>query len=316
MQRWRTTSVAEHPPLISFNHRVVPWDEARLHVWSEYAIRGASVFEGIRAYWQPVVEAYACLALQEHIARLYRSAQLLRMPLDVAPEQVIDDIAVLLEALDLRQHAYIRPTLYVDEDRPAGSVGVYVGAFPMPHAEQCWMGIRACVSSWRRAGDDVAPPRIKWGAGYGILRLARNEAVSGGYDEAFLLNDRGHLTEATGAAVFIVRDGVAATPPLSAGILESITRTRVLELLQTELGVPVEVRDVQRSELHIADEVFTCGTLREIVPVTHVDAWTIGDGQTGPITARLRDRYFAICDRAETAPHGWMTTMRQRRGVA
>lgn len=304
----------QRPPFIWFNGEVVPWEKAKVHVWSEVALRGASVFEGIRAYWQSEEERYYCLALEEHFRRLFQSAFILRFPVHLTTADLTQGIKELLYALDLREHAYIRPTLYLDEgaygyEVGKVSMGSYIGAFAVPHSPKVFTGIRCCVSSWRRASDLSLPPRVKSGAAYQGFRLPRIEAEIHGYDEVILLNAKDTVAETSGATIFIVRDGCAITPPSQAGNLESITRKKVTELLTSEFGILVLEREIDRTELYIADEIFTCGTLSTIQPVIEIDGLKISDGNVGPITSRCRDRYFNICESGKEAPSGWLTPM-------
>lgn len=300
----------ERPPVLWFNGSVVPWDEGRVHVWSEVAIRGTSVFEGIRAYWHAATEQHYVLAFDEHVRRLFRSARLLRLPTRMTPESVEHAVWDLLAALGARDHLYVRPTLYVDEGRYSDRLdevvtGAYVVAFPVPRPAAA-RGVRVTVSSWRRMPDDVLPPRAKAGGAYLAFRLPLVEARDRGFDDALLLDARGKLTEATGAAAFVVRDGRVATPPLTAGVLESITRAKLVELLRDDLGVPVDVRDIDRSELYLADEAFLCGTLAEVQPVVAIDHVELPGAAPGTITARLVERYAEICTSGPAAPPGWL----------
>lgn len=300
------------PELIWFNGTLVPWEQARVHVWSELAIRGTNVFEGIRAYWNAEEDRYYILDLDAHLRRLFQSARLLKFPSYSSSAEMRDAIFLLLRTLNFREHAYVRPTLYIELGRygfksEQTTVGAHIAAFPIPHAPELFTGIRCCVSSWRRFGELHLSPRIKAGGAYLGLRLVRIEAAERGLDEAILLNDSGTVAEASGAAVFIVREGRIATPPISAGILESFTRRNVLGLLRNELEMEATEREITRTELYTADEVFLCGTLCEIQPVVEIDGYAIGDGQPGPITERCRDRYLEICEGGVAAPAGWLT---------
>lgn len=299
------------PDHLWFNGTVVPWAEARLHPWSEAATRGASVFEGIRAYWHAGSSAYWALTLDEHLERLYQSAKLLRFPPTVGRDELTAGIVDLLATLDYRQHAYLRPTLYLDDSHGGGAgatdvtTGAYVVCFragrpPEPLTYRCG------VSSWRRPGDLTLSPRIKSGAGFLSLRLPRIEAAERGFDEMIMLNDRDTVAEATGANVFIVRGGIAITPPVTVGLLEGVTRARLLRVLPDALGVPVVEREIGRSELYAADEVFVCSTLHEIVPVVSVDGFPVGDGRPGRITRRAQEHYVRMCESGPDAEPDWL----------
>lgn len=298
------------PDHMWLNGKVVDWANAQVHVWSEAATRGASVFEGIRGYWHEPTGSYYALSYQQHLRRLYQSAKLLRFPSTVGPDELSAGMAQLLRQLDYREHAYLRPTLYLDDSHGQGagaievSTGAYVVCFRMPRPAQR-DGIRCGVSSWRRPGDLTLSPRIKSGAGFLALRLPRIEAAERGFDDMIMLNEHGTVAEATGANVFVVREGTTITPPVTVGLLEGVTRARLLRLLP-ELGVPVLERELGRSELYAADEVFLCSTLHEILPVLQVDGFTIGDGRPGPVSTRAAEHYVRNCDAGPDAAPGWL----------
>lgn len=301
----------ERPDVLWFNGAVVPWNEGRVHVWSELAIRGTSVFEGIRAYWHEGTRSHYLLALDEHLARLFRSARLLRLPTAMTASTVAAAIEELVAALGVDDHLYVRPTLYVDAGRYSDRLdevvtGAYVVAFPVSRPPLPRPGVRCTVSSWRRMPDDVLPPRAKAGGAYLAFRLPLAEARDRGFDDAILLDARGKVTEATGAALIMVSDGRAVTPPLTAGVLESITRARLMSLLRDDLGVPVEEREIDRTELYLADEVLLCGTLAEVQPVVAVDNVTLPGAAPGTVTAALAERYAEICLAGPDAPDGWL----------
>jgi branched-chain amino acid aminotransferase len=304
----------ERPPVLWFNGRLVSWDEGVVHVWSEVAIRGTNVFEGLRAYWDASAGCHRLVSLEAHLARLFQSARLLRLPTEhVTAAGLRDAVFALIGALGERSHLYVRPTIYVEEGRHGHRsgemvMGAYVVAFPVPRALAVHSGIRCCVSSWRRASDAVFPPRIKAGAAYLAFRLSSIEASERGCDEAILLDQAGDVAEATGASVFVVRDGVVYTPPVSSSILESITRRHAIRLLAA-MGVDVRERAVNRTELHVADEVFLTGTLAEITPVVELDGRPVAEGLPGPVAAACRDRYLAICEGREPDVDGWLTVV-------
>jgi branched-chain amino acid aminotransferase len=302
------------PEALWFNGAVVPWAAANVHIWSETAARGANVFEGIRAYWHEETGAYRALSLPEHLRRLTQSARLLRFPACAAADELRDGMGQLLAALDFREHAYLRPTLFLDDARGQGagatdvSAGAYIVCFRAPRPAGT-AAIRCGVSTWRRPGDLTLSPRIKSGAGFLSLRLARIEAAERGFDDVIMLNDRGTVAEATGANVFVVRGGVAITPAVTVGLLEGVTRARLLSLLPSTVGVSAVEREIGRSELYAADEVFLCSTLHEIQPVLEIDGFTVGSGQPGPVTSLVRDWYLRNCEAGPQAPDGWLAPL-------
>ncbi|MGA1839246.1 MAG: aminotransferase class IV [bacterium] len=301
------------PSLIWYNEKIVPWEKATVHVWSELAIRGTSVFEGLRAYWNGSDNKYYILSLDDHMRRFAQSARLLWIP---CTQELIKKfrkgIFELILALNFCEHCYIRPTIFIQSGRygykpEEVTLGSYIVVFPVPRPQLTTVGSRACVSSWRRLTDSTLPPRIKAGAAYTAFRMPTIEAKRKGVNEAILLNERNKVAETPGSAIFIIRDGQVITPPVTAGILESITRKNTIELLKIEFNLEVIEREVDRTELYIADEIFTCGTLSEIQPVIEVDDIKIGNGEPGSLTCKFRDRYFQICDSGSKAPYNWLT---------
>jgi branched-chain amino acid aminotransferase len=186
-------------------------------------------------------------------------------------------------------------------------VGMHITATPAPRSPRFTAGVSASVSSWRRISDDSMPPRIKTGANYHNSRLAQHEAVRNGFDTTLLLNQRGSVAEAPGACVVMYRDGRLVTPPGTSGVLEGITLSTVDELAEVHLGLPVERREVDRTELYVADELFLCGTLAEILPITSIDRLGVGAGVPGPITRRLQDLYDGAVRAGTPANPTWST---------
>lgn len=304
------------PEYLWFNGKLTKWPNAKVHIWSEVAKRGANVFDGIRAFWLAESATYNLLGVDEHLARLYESAALLQIPVPYRVSELKEGIMELVKALDFREHLWVRPTIYIDAGRygydpESTETGAYIVAFPVGHSDTMDRGITCCVSSWRRSQENSMSPRIKAGSSYMTFRLPRIEAQRLGYDEALLLNERGTVAEASGASVFVIKSGVAYTPPLYSDILESLTRTYVMQLLE-QMGVRVVEREIARTELYVADEIFLCGTLSEIQPVAQVDFYPL-KSQVGPITSQLINRYLAICDKGESIPEGWMTGVSVRK---
>lgn len=291
------------------NGKIVPYGEALIHVQSAAVKYGTSVFEGLRAYWNERRGELYVFRLKEHIDRLYGSLRLMRMDHGFTREELTSSILEVLRKNEYREDVHIRQTALLEADgamEATGPVGLAVDALPRKLSTKA--GITACVSSWIRIADGSMPPRIKCSANYQNGRLAVLEAKMNGYDGALLLNSRGKLAEAPGACCFIVRGGVPVTPPVTADILESVTRTTLLELFPKELGqMPVE-RDIDRTELYIADEAFLCGSGWEITPVLSVDKLALGDGtQPGPVTRAIQACYFEVVRGEKPAYRGWLT---------
>jgi branched-chain amino acid aminotransferase len=292
----------ETADLIWQNGEFVPWDEARTHVLSHGLHYGTGVFEGIRCY--ETERGPAVFRHGEHLERLEKSAELYYFQLPYSAAELREATHELIRLNGLRS-CYIRPLAY----RGYGNLGLYatdapidviVAAFPWGvylGEEGQKHGIRARVSSWRTISGDSLIPHAKAAGQYLNSVLAKTEATNGGYDEAILLDQHGRVSEGSGENVFAVRDGVLCTPPHTAAILDGITRNSVVQIAR-DLGYAVEERDIARSELYLADEVFLTGTAAELVPVREVDDHPLGD--PGEITRVIQAKFDdALHGRAE-----------------
>ena len=293
---------------IWMNGELVNWDEARIHVLSHVVHYGYGVFEGIRCYRQSD-GIPAIFRLEDHIRRLFDSAHILQLQSPYDRETWIGACAEAIRVNGLGD-AYLRPVLAVGygelglgsiHNPPICSVaafewGAYLGE------EGLRNGIRAKVSSFARHHVNSHMLKGKVNGMYVNNILAKREALDDGYDEAIMLDTTGHVVEASGENLFIVRDGHIVTPP-AAAILAGITRDTVLTLLR-ELGHEVERRPVTRDELYIADEIFMCGTAAEVTPVREVDRRRVGDGKPGPLTRKVQEAYMAAV-RGEARPE-WL----------
>src|SRR5918911_242090 len=256
---------------------------------------GTGVFEGIRAYWNEQRGTLQVLKMREHYERFERSCRLLRIELPNTVEELCEVTLEILSRNAPRKDTYVRPLAY----KAAESVGVNLkgetelSIFTVPMGNYVELtGLKVCVSSWRRTPDNAIPARAKCTGSYVNTALAVDEAHMAGYDDAIFLTQDGQVSEASAANIFLVRKGQLITPPVTADILEGITRDAVMELAGKELGMAVIERAVDRTELYAADEVFLSGTGFQIAPVVEVDDRHIGTGEMGPIAARLQELYF------------------------
>ncbi len=256
---------------------------------------GTGVFEGIRAYWSEERGTLQVLKLREHYERFEKSCRLLRLDLPHTVDELCDITLEILRRNAPREDTYIRPLAY----KATESVGVNLkgrselSIFTVPMGNYVELtGLKVCVSSWRRTPDNAIPARAKCTGSYVNTALAVDGAQRAGYDDAIFLTQDGQVSEASAANIFLVRKGQLITPPVTADILEGITREAVMELAEKELGIPVVERDVGRTELYAADEVFLSGTGFQIAPVTEVDDRPIGTGSIGPVAERLQELYF------------------------
>lgn len=291
------------------NGKTVPFAEATVHLMSPAMRYGLNVFEGLRGYWNADASQLYVFRLDEHMIRLDQSIRLLRMNAGFTMDSIADAVIGLLRADGHRANCHIRTTAYLDgigEHHVTGPVSWMVYAGPRPRGTKVETGISVHISSWRRMSDNAMPPRIKCGANYANARLARFQAQIDGYDDAVMLNDLGRVGEGPGACVFIVRGGRLITPDLTSGILESITRDTILTLAR-DLGVDVEERSIDRTELYAAEEIFLAGSAAEVLPVTSVDRMSIGGGSVGKVTKTLQKAYFETVEGRVDAYRRWLT---------
>jgi branched-chain amino acid aminotransferase len=301
----------------------VPLAEARVSVMTHAFNYGTGCFEGIRGYWNAAQEQVYVFRAREHFERLHQSARVLAISL---PYSVDDLCAICLEVIrrsGFRQDVYIRPIAYksglgIGISMTGVPDGFLLFCQPMGNYIDVDRGIRCCVSSWRRNGDNAMPPRAKITGAYANAALAKHEAVSNGYDEAIMLAENGHVSEGSAENLFIVRRGTLITPPVSDDVLEGITRATLMALGRDVLGIATVERTVARSELYTADEVFLCGTGAQISPVVEIDRRPIGSGEVGRITRRLQQVYFDVVRGVNTAYPAWLRPVYElpRRAVA
>ena len=296
---------------IWFNGEFVPWDEAQIHVMSHALHYGSSVFEGIRAY--NTANGTAVWLLDGHVKRLFDSAKIYRMEIPYSFDEVKEAI---LETIRVNKHesCYIRPIAF----RGYGEIGVDPRGCPVDVViatiewgrylgqEAIEQGVDVCVSSWRRMAPDTFPALAKSGANYANSQLMKLDAVGNGYVEAIALDVAGYVSEGSGENLFMVRDGILITPPLSFSVLGGLTRGAVMTLAK-DLGLPAQEQAIPRELLYIADEVFFTGTAAEITPIRSIDKVTIGAGRRGPITERLQVEFFGITEGEIPDRHGWLT---------
>lgn len=298
------------PQWIVQNGTMLPWGEARLHPMSMAVTYATCVFEGMRAYRHPETGALAVFRLREHLERLGQGMRIMRFTGAPSLAQLEADVLDVVRANAPDDDAYIRLLVYIEGPgtmASTGPVGWTAAAVPRERPASFATGLAVGVSSWTRLSDNASPPRVKATANYHAGRLATLQARADGYDTALLLTAAGKVSEAPGACLFLLLDGVLVTPSSGSDILESVTRRTVMELAEG-LGIgPVRERPVDRTELYCAEETFLCGTGQELVPVVSVDRIVVGEGKPGHVTLRLQSRYEAVV-RGLTPDHGtWRT---------
>jgi branched-chain amino acid aminotransferase len=278
---------------IWMNGELVDWDDARIHILTHSLHYGMGVFEGIRAY--ETDDGPAVFRLTDHIKRLERSARIMMMDLPYTVDELIDATKLTVRSTGLPS-CYIRPIAYYGY----GEMGLNTLPCEIDVAIACWpwgaylgddaatKGVRMKISSWVRPGHNTLPPASKTTGNYVNSSLAKVESLKAGYDEAIILNDEGLVSECTGENIFVARNGVLITPPLSAGALEGITQHTVMTIAD-DLGFAWREGDVTRSDLYVAEEMFVCGTAAEVSAVSSVDDRALPC--PGPMTTAIADEY-------------------------
>jgi branched-chain amino acid aminotransferase len=285
-----------HSLICFFQGEYVKLGEAKLPLMTHAFLYGTAVFEGIRAYWNPDEKQLYALRVKEHLVRLRNSSRIMLMSDLPSVEDFTEIVKQVLRRNNFQEDAYCRPSVYKSTE----AIGVklhglthdyYVLAVPMGDYIDTSKGIPTGTVSWRRTSDISIPSRSKITGSYVNPAFSKTEAMLNGFDEAIVLTADGHVSEGSAENLFMVRDGVLITPPVSDDILEGITRAGIMEIA-AHLGITVKERQIDRTELYIADEVFFCGTGAQVSPVASVDHRPVGDGQVGPITRQVSKTYF------------------------
>jgi branched-chain amino acid aminotransferase len=294
--------------------KMVPWDDAKIHVLSHAVHYGSCAFDGLRMYQNP--QGSFVMRMRDHIKRLFDSAKIYRMPIPYSQEQVCQAIKDTVLANDLTS-AYIRPFVF----RGYHSLGVNPLNCPVVTAVAVWewgaylgeegleKGVSVRISSWNRPAPNTLPTMAKVAANYMNSQLIKLEAVADGFDEGIALDHLGYLSEGSGENIFIVKNGMLFTPPSSSSILPGVTRHCVFQIAR-ELGYKVRQHVLPRESLYIADEAFMTGTAAEITPIAKVDNIPVGTGQRGPITQKIQDAFFSVLKGARKDVHGWLEKVR------
>lgn len=290
------------------NGEFVEWDRASVPVLSHALHYGTAVFEGIRAY--RTGEGLSIFRLKEHIHRLKVSAHAYMLDLPYSESELCEAAVSLAAKNEMHDDAYIRPIAFkavggINLDFRKVPTWVAVIAFPYDKYFEK-EGLDVCVSSWRRMGEPSVPAMAKASGHYINAVLARVEAAQNGFDEAVFLDHRGFVAEGSGENIFIVRNGALHTPPVSAGILEGITRDSVCTIVRDH-GIELHERDISRSELYWCDEAFFTGTAAEVSPIVSIDRRTIGDGKAGPLTRKMRTLYSDVVSGENKQYRHWLT---------
>ena len=283
----------EFPKFAYFGGKIVPYSEAKVGVLTHALNYGTAAFGGMRAYWNAEQEELNIFRPIDHYRRFLSSSRLLMMEFDQTPEELTQVTIELLHAEGYRRNIYIRPLAFKADE----SIGVKlhdlrdelsIVAVPFERYVTNDTNAHVTFSSWRRVDDNMIPARGKISGSYANSAFVKSDAVLAGFDEALVLNQDGHVSEGSAMNIFMLRDGVVVTPPITDNILEGITRRSVMELISKELGLTLVERPIDRTEVYLCDEFFMTGTAAQITAVTRVDYRPIGTGVMGPIATQLR----------------------------
>ena len=290
--------MTDNPQFVWVDGKLVPWNEATIHITAVGTAGVSLVYEGICAYWNAEARTLFVFQLDAHLDRLAQSMRLTRMKQPIPTAALKEGLLALLRANKYVEDVYIRPFAFVESTSYSGmstdQARIVINTMPNPAPVRSGRAVHACVSSWSRLTDNIMPPRVKASSNYLNGRYAMEEAKRNGYDAALLLSPNGKVAEAPGACLMIVRDGKVITPSVTSGILESITRETIIRLCRAVLQVEVIEREVDRTELYIAREAFLCGTGSEITPLASIDRFTLGDGMMGPTTRQIETLYHDL----------------------
>jgi branched-chain amino acid aminotransferase len=283
-----------------FQKQIVPLEEAKIGIMTHAFNYGTACFEGIRGNWNANERQLYLFRPLEHFQRLRKSCKILGISFPYEDAELMDLTVKLVEQCGFEEDIYIRPLAYKSSEMVGVRMHnleddflIFVTPFgPYLDIEK---GARCCTSSWRRVDDLGIPARAKVTGIYVNSALAKTEAEMNGFDEAIVLGHDGHVSEGSGENIFMIMNGRLITPSQSDNILIGITRDTVIRLAQEELGMDVEERQIDRSELYIADEVFMTGTAAHVTPIIEIDHRSIGSGAAGPISLKLQRLYFAAC---------------------
>jgi branched-chain amino acid aminotransferase len=298
--------------IVFFKGKFVDESEAYVSIKTHALQYGTGCFAGIRGYWNPRKENIYIFRIRDHYKRMENSGRILFMKLPYTVDELVDITCELIKRNNFRQNIYIRPFLYkaslaltpklhdVEDD-------FFIYIIPLDDYLDTNKGLRVMISSWRRISDNSIPTRAKASGGYINSALAKTEALLNGYDESIFLDEKGYVSEGSAANLFIVRDKKLITSPVSCDILEGITRRTVIQVAKEVFNIEVEVRNISRTELYVADEMFFVGTGVQIAWIKEIDGRVVGDGNIGPITTKLRDFYFKLVSGEVEEYKDWLT---------
>jgi branched-chain amino acid aminotransferase len=300
------------PKFAFFGGKIVPFAEATVSVMTHAFNYGTGVFGGLRGYWNNDEEQLFIFRPHDHFERFIQSAGLMRINIPHSADELVDIVAELVRAENFHENCYIRPIAYKSTEMIGvrlhdveDAMTIFSIAFGSYIDNED--GAHVCFSAWRRVDDNAIPVRGKIVGAYANSALIKSDAILSGYDEALVLNQEGHVTESSAANLFIVRKGVVITPPIQSDVLEGIVRRTLIDLMRIDLGLEVVERDIDRTEIYVADEVFLCGTGVQVAAITQVEHRPIGTQRMGSITRRVRDLFFDVVNGRVEKYREWLT---------
>ncbi len=275
-----------------------PLRECTINIMTHALQYGTMVFGGIRGYYNKDKDNVFLFRPYDHFRRLHNSAKIMQMNPKYSIEEMVELLKELVKRNQYKANIYFRPFIYKSALRLSPSLHDVEDSFSiytllLDDYLDTNRGLRIMVSSWRRIDDNTIPTRAKISGGYANSALAKSEAIQNGFDEAIFLDSRGYVSEGSAENIFIVRDNVLYTPPNHAALLEGITRRSIMEIAKRE-NIPVVIRDIARTELYVADEVFFTGTGAQVAWIAEIDRRIIGNGKIGPITKHLKEKFNQI----------------------
>lgn len=289
----------KNPNFVFFKGRIIPYSEAKVGVLTHALNYGTAVFGGLRGYWNDDEKQLFIFRPHDHFRRFLQSGKLLCMELPYSHEELVRHLVDLLRTENLKEDCYVRPLAFYGDE----IIGVRLHdlnpelsmvALPFGHYNANEDNMHVTISAWRRVDDNVIPARGKIAGAYVNSAFAKTDALRAGFDEAIVLSDEGHISEGSAANIFLLRNGVFATPPITENVLEGITRRTVIQLVRDEMKMEVQERQIDRTELYLSDEAFFCGTGVQISAITRVDHRLVGTGVMGDAVTRLRKMFFDV----------------------
>ena len=306
----------QHPKFAFFEGKIVPISEAKVDIRTNALQYGTAVFEGIRCYWAQSEKKNYVFRLRSHYERLLDSCRIMMISVRYSIEELCDITLELLKKEGYREDSYIRPFAYnsglnIGPKLIHNDQDLFIYSIPLGEYLNLSKPISVCVSSWTRIPDNCIPPRAKISGSYVNAALQKTEALLGGYDEAITLSfDGQHVSEGSAMNLFMIKNNKISTPPVYNDILEGVTRNTIIELAKNELGINVLERQIDRTELYTADELFFCGTGAQVSPIGNVDGRTVGNGEIGVFTKKFQEIYFKVVKNEMKKYSEWCTEVK------